>query len=906
MGKLVEGHLPSLFGGVSRQPDAVRRPEQVEEADNVLLSVTTGGFEKRPATQHLADCSSFLDNTADYAFHAIDRDATEQYFVLVDHAAPDIFVVNAITGAQVTVDVEDSVRYFAIENDSLGTGTGVLEDSMAVDIETQVAFDSSETAFAWNWELSDGTTGRFKIEGSADGIAWNDLQTDIGGATSGSFSTTIDAVTTGDHNYIRVNITTGMAAGTDTVTVWATFKDKTYLLDATEADDFKLATVADTTFVLNRQVVTRMAEADSGTVTATYQTFSDLPAASGSGNIQKVIGDDSDGFGTYYVKDDTGSVWREWYDPAAHNRFAADSLPHILVRQADGTFHYSTATWGARTAGDETLTPEPSFIGLKLQDVALYRNRLVFIADEQLHTSRVGEPFELFPQKAVEVLDNDPVTRGATTTDINVLREMTVFKKVLFCTSVRNQFELSSTNALTPVSAVFDLSTSYPASVDAHPIVIGDNMYFPGLGAENVTVYEYFFDEASLSNTAADVTKHCGGYIKNFAKLMGGDATSNTLFVLSTDDQNRLYVYKTYFDNNEKLQSAWSRYEFGATEADAFIYGFHVFDGFLVMLIERQDGGIYLEQMPVEREDYDTTLNYIPLIDQRDIGTGTYDSANDGTYWGTSWEHNKDARVVLGPGFTEGAGAAPLTYHPSVYKLTLASVAAGETLIINGTTFTAHATTTTTTSREFDISGNNIADAGELTTVINDATDGLSGVTATDNGDATITLHMDDPLQDDGITAPTGTAITNLTITAVDQMNRISTKGDWSANQCYFGRTYTSTVELSKLFLQDDGVSIVTGRLSLKDITFRLVDAGYLKCTVTAEDRTAYEYEFEGRILGDTAAVGPAELAEEFFKVPVSSDGRTAQIVISSDEPLPCVVSSAAWRGFFNEVSRQE
>jgi len=126
MGKLTEGRLPSMFGGVSRQPDAVRRPEQVETADNVLLSVTTGGFEKRPATQHLADCSTYLDNTADYAFHAINRDATEQYFVLVDHAAPDIFVVNAITGAQVTVNVEDSTRFFAIENSSLSTGTGIL------------------------------------------------------------------------------------------------------------------------------------------------------------------------------------------------------------------------------------------------------------------------------------------------------------------------------------------------------------------------------------------------------------------------------------------------------------------------------------------------------------------------------------------------------------------------------------------------------------------------------------------------------------------------------------------------------------------------------------------------------------------------------------------------------------
>ena len=906
MGKLTEGRLPSLFGGVSRQPDAVRRPEQVETADNVLLSVTTGGFEKRPATQHLADCSTYLDNTADYAFHAIDRDSTEQYFVLVDHAAPDIFVVNAITGAQVTVNVEDSIRFFAIENSSLSTGTGILEDAAGVDIETQLAIDSTETTFSWSWRLSDASVQRFKIEGSADGAVWNDLATGKGGAGSGTFTTTIDAVATGDHNYIRVNTTTGANLSADVTTVWATFKDKTYLLDATSSDDFKLSTVADTTFVLNRQVVTRMGAADTGSITATYQAFSDLPAAAASGNIQKVIGTDADGFGTYYVLDDTGSVWTETVDPTAHNSFAADSLPHILSRQSDGTFHYEAATWGTRAGGDETLVPAPDFIGLTLQDVSLYRNRLVLMADEHLATSRVGEPFELFPKKAVEVLDNDPVTRGATTSDINILKVMQVFKKVLFCSSTRNQFELSSAGSFTPASAVFDLSTAYPSSPDTRPAVMGDNMYYPGVGAENAAIYEYYYDDSSLSNTAANVTKHCIGYIKNSVKLIDGDATTNTLFVMSTNDQNRLYVYKTYFDGAQKLQSAWSRYEFGATEAAAFIYGFAVFDGFLVLLIERQDGGIYLEQMPIEREDYDTTMKYIPLIDQRDILTGTYVAAVGSTYWTTLWEHANDARVVLGPNFSTASGAAPRTYHPSAYTLTLASVLAAETALIYALTFTAHATTTTVANREFSISGNDIADAGTLTTCLNDATYGMVGATATDNGDATITIQMDVHLQDDGMLAPTGTAIDNSTIVAVELNNRVAIAGDWSAQSSYVGRTYTSSVELSKMFVQDEGVSNITGRLSVKDITFRLVDAGYLKVTVTAEDRTAYDYEFEGRILGDTAAAGTQELGKTFFKVPVTSDGRTAVIVLSSDQPLPCVVTSGAWRGFFNEITRQD
>lgn len=72
-------------------------------------------------------------------------------------------------------------------------------------------------------------------------------------------------------------------------------------------------------------------------------------------------------------------------------------------------------------------------------------------------------------------------------------------------------------------------------------------------------------------------------------------------------------------------------------------------------------------------------------------------------------------------------------------KITLATVLAGETIIINGLTFTAHTDTTTVANREFSISGNDTADAGELVTCINDPTYGVPGVTAS-NAAAVITL----------------------------------------------------------------------------------------------------------------------------------------------------------------------
>jgi len=63
--------------------------------------------------------------------------------------------------------------------------------------------------------------------------------------------------------------------------------------------------------------------------------------------------------------------------------------------------------------------------------------------------------------------------------------------------------------------------------------------------------------------------------------------------------------------------------------------------------------------------------------------------------------------------------------------ITLATFLVGGTITINSLVFTAHVDTTTVADREFDISGDDTADAVELVTCINDATYGVPGITAT-------------------------------------------------------------------------------------------------------------------------------------------------------------------------------
>jgi hypothetical protein len=799
MAKLIEQKIPTLFGGVSRQPTPVRQHNQLEVVTNALPSVVTGGFEKRPGSQLISKLA-FVDADSEYYVHPIDRDETEQTFVLFSNGV--IQAVNAITGAEITVNIGDSTRYFLTEQVDLDN-TGIVQID-AADMEIPIDFSVSETELDWEWKSSDATTLRFKVEGSADGVAWNDLETGIGGAASGSFTTTIDAVATGDHNFLRVSVTTGAASATSTLTLKATFMDMTYLLGAT-AEDIRATSVADNTFVVNRQVITKMAEVLTGTVSGTKQSFTNLPNPTGSGAIWRVKGTAVDGFGSYYVIDDTvTNVWTETADPTAHNIFDAGTLPHRLIRESDGTFTFQSAPWDARSAGDEDLAPAPSFIGRVIQDVTFFRGRLALLSDENVITSQTSDVFNLWPEKSVEVLATDPVDRAATTNDINILKAALTFRKILFCTSARAQFELTSLGAFTPESAEFDQATTYTSSPLARPASMGDVLYFGSAAQSNAILYEYYFNDATLSNTASDVTKHILGYIPTDILKIETDATTSTVFVLTTGAQNCVFCYRTFFDGNAKLQSAWGKYTFGDTEDDAFVHGMAVFSGFLVALIERDDGDIYLEQLPIERETQDATMGYTPFLDQREVLTGSYDAGTNKTTWTTAYAHDDDVVVILGPNFDEPGRELRSLEYP-----------------------------------------------------------------------------------------------TSTTVTAV---------GDFSTDECYAGRNYTMTVELSKIFPRDSDGTILHGRSQLRDIAMQYVNTGYFRVQVTLPARDTYSVSFEGKVLGSNLlSVGqPSIDPYGAFKVPVHGESLTARIEIINDKPYPSIITSAAALLAFNEISRQE
>lgn len=110
------------------------------------------------------------------------------------------------------------------------------------------------------------------------------------------------------------------------------------------------------------------------------------------------------------------------------------------------------------------------------------------------------------------------------------------------------------------------------------------------------------------------------------------------------------------------------------------------------------------------------------------------------------------------------AAEALITANVKVSELTitLASVIADETIIINGLTFTAHGTVTDETLRQFSIATSDTAAATELCKCVNDPDYGIPGITASSDA-GVVTLISTIP------------GATLLTVTSTDATFTIST-----------------------------------------------------------------------------------------------------------------------------------
>ena len=681
---LINVPIPNLINGVSQQSDALRLPSQGTAQTNAYSSVVEG-LIKRPPTKYIA---KIINGTlAAATMHLINRDATERYWVVLTDNNLKVFDLN---GVEKTVAFPNGTGYLDVSDAATAFRAKTIADyTFIVNREKTVAMDGSDLStnpgfqglvyvkqgnYTTDYKViinSQTVASKTTHDTTASDIKTNQIATDLKNSLTNNLNGNWAAATAyvvGDYRNNGGNWYKCTQAGTSAGSGGPTGTG-TNIVDNTCRWDYVSASIAWTlalegsTIHIKRNdgadftLKTEDSNGDRNIVTIKdkIQRFTDLPNVAPSGFVVKVSGDSSSTADDYYVifeTNNTGAtfdrgVWKETIKPGINRAFDASTMPHILVREADGTFTFKRATWDKREVGDTDSAPQPSFIGQKLNDVVFYRNRLGVLADDGIVFTRAGDFFNFWPTTVTTVLDSDPIDVSVPHEKVSILNHGLPFSEKLLLFSDQTQFVLDpGRSLLTPKTISIDATTEFEAVKGCKPIGAGRNIYFAVPKGAYVGVREYYVGDETQTYDAADITSHVPSYIPEGAFRLAGATNEDIICLLTTGEQASIFVYKYYWSGDDKLQSSWSKWTFGS---GVKVLDIAFINTDLYLVVQREDG-VYLEKLSVEPNQKDANHEFVFHLDRRITNSQctsvTYNSGTNLTTWTLPYAESGTMQVV--------------------------------------------------------------------------------------------------------------------------------------------------------------------------------------------------------------------------------------------------------------------
>ncbi|AXN54101.1 tail tubular protein B [Pelagibacter phage HTVC109P] len=374
----------------------------------------------------------------------------------------------------------------------------------------------------------------------------------------------------------------------------------------------------------------------------TIQDFSKLPYYAKLNMIVKITGEEGDTLSDYYVKYTGGGVWSETIAPATSLGVTNSTMPHALINNNNGTFTFQELSWDDRVCGDSDTNANPSFIGKKIQNLTFYKNRLGILSGENLILSENAGFFNFFATTVTQVLDTDPIDISASGTQVNTLKNSVSFNETLLLFSDTAQYKLDHAgDTISPTTAILNEVSSFEHEDTVSPVAAGRFAYFCQSRNQNTAVREYYADDDTLTNDGLDITVAVQNLLPTNPYQIISNTIEDTLIFLHSDtadsqtapyttgsnvtatNADTMYIYKYFFDRGEKVQTAWSKWEFngvkilGALSSDSYVY---------VFTAEGTNTKLFKVDL---RNLKDATLGFNTYVDLKTAVTGTYSSATD-------------------------------------------------------------------------------------------------------------------------------------------------------------------------------------------------------------------------------------------------------------------------------------
>ena len=572
--------VPNLIQGVSLQPDSQKDPSQGEIQINAVSSIAEG-LRKRDSTRTVAKVSNNL--LGDAFVHTILRDQQEEYLAVI---TKDTIKVFDLDGNQKSVSAGSGAYSY------LNSVTDAKQDIRAVTIADFTWITNTKTPTAMNPE----TAPEDPRPADHECLVWikqavygNEYKVNING-TQARVETAVAAVVV-DGSEVRENRISTEAIAQELLTALS------------GAGGVVASRAGSVLWFRSNSPITVSATDGRGNSTLTaildeVQVFTELPTIAPVGYQIQITGDPGTNFDNYHIEFEprSGSFgegsWVECVAPGTEYKLNPATMPHVLIRKSDGNFWFGAVDgqniagipngvpeWGRRAAGDIDTSPDPSFIGFPINDIFIYKNRLGFLADENVILTRVRGFFDFFPETVTTVLDTDPIDVVASNNRVSVLRYAVPYQDelILFSPQIQYRFNAAET-VLTPATAQITSLTNFDVDTKVRPQQAGGGIFFMQSNGQWSQMREFAVRGAgsALTADAQDLTGYVSSYIPSDLYKLTVNDTGNAAFMISdkstaammlgADYSKRIYTYKWFLRNTgdgaERVQNSWSYFEF--------------------------------------------------------------------------------------------------------------------------------------------------------------------------------------------------------------------------------------------------------------------------------------------------------------------------------------------------------
>lgn len=550
----VTQRIPNFLGGVSQQTDDLKFPGQLRACDNAYPDPTFG-LIKRPGgkfVKELRDASNNVISPTTYndgRWFSIFRDDAEQYVGVIKGTAINIWSLLDGTPRTVTYGAGATSYLTGGKNDydilTINDYTFITNKTVTVTTQAAPSYTAKARATIRLMAVDYAATYSVTINGNTYNYTTFNAEPQI--TTPSQTANTVNADAILNSLQSQISALSGFTA--------------TKIGSSIEVE-------RSTAFTITAK------GGNDGNSLIVYQDSVDnvsrLPSKAKHGRIVQIANstlNQDDYYLKFFATDGVSGegYWEETVKPDASPGLTASTMPHELVRNANGTFTFQQVVWEPRLVGDDISNEHPSFVGNTIQQLFFYNNRLGALTEENVSMSQSGDYFNFYHNSALTQVASDPVDISCSSIRPATLHGVVPVAQGLLLFSRSQQFLMQGAQGiLTPGASTIKTISNYEMDPLNDPVDLGTTVSFVSKTPSYMRVFEMQTRGQDESPVVVDISRIVPEWIPSTVDQVVS-SPQNSLLSLGSTSSRDLYLFRFYSNGEQREVQSWFKWTLPGT-----------------------------------------------------------------------------------------------------------------------------------------------------------------------------------------------------------------------------------------------------------------------------------------------------------------------------------------------------